>query len=74
MASLYLSQERGRRRFTIAPLSKARQERCVNGPPDTRGYFLTEESLDDPIGEVRILARMEDDDAAYDLARLVNLL
>jgi hypothetical protein len=75
MADLYLSAEsEDGRRLTIAPMSSAKRERCADPLSDWSGYFLTEEACSGgPFGEVRVLARIEDDDAALRIARLFNM-
>lgn len=74
MAEIYLSAELPEgKRLSIAPITSARLQRCVDAPEDTAGYFLTEESTSDPLGIVTILARIEDMDAAMRLGRMFSM-
>lgn len=74
MADLYLSAESSQgRRLSIAPITSSKLARCADVPSDTSGYFLTEESLSDPLGIVTILARIEDSDAAFRLGRMFSM-
>jgi hypothetical protein len=71
MADLYLSAELSQgKRLSIAPITSAKLERCIDAPSDTSGYFLTEECSGDPFGLVTILARIEDSEAAFRLGRM----
>ena len=74
MADFYLSAEtNGGKRLSIAPITSAKLERCVEPPTDTSGYFLTEEHAFDPLGAVTILARITDAEAAFRLGRMFNM-
>ncbi len=74
MSEIYMSAETADgKRLSIAPITSTKLERCEEAPSDTSGYFLTEERLSDPLGMIRILARIEDTDAAYDLGRMFSM-
>ena len=71
MSELYLSSETDDgMRLSIAPITSTKLARCVDAPPDTSGYFLTEEDTSDPLGVINILARIEDDESAVRLGRM----
>lgn len=59
--------------LTIAPITSKRLARCPEPPADTTGYFLTEEDQCNPIGTINILARIEDDEAAFRLGQMFAL-
>jgi hypothetical protein len=70
MAEIYMSADSADgKRLSIAPITSTKLQRCEEIPSDTSGYFLTEECLSDPLGMIRILARIEDSEAAFDLGR-----
>jgi hypothetical protein len=74
MAEIYLSAETPDcKRLSIAPITTAKLERCVDAPTDTDGYFLTEECLKDPLRAVTILARVNGVDAAMRLGRMFSM-
>lgn len=70
MASLYLSTvEECGKILTLKPLTN-RMIQYIDPPlADTSGYFLVEESG----GEASILARVDNEDAALKLGRLLGL-
>lgn len=74
MADFYLSAETsGGKRLSIAPITSAKLERCIDPPVDTSGYFLTEEHTLDPLGAVTILAQIADAEAAFRLGCMFNM-
>lgn len=71
MADIFMSADLAEgKRLSIAPITSRKLERCADIPSDTSGYFLTEESLSDPLGIITILARIEDSDSAFRLGRM----
>lgn len=71
MAEIYMSADSDDgKRLSIAPITSAKLERCAERPSDTSGYFLTEELINDPLGIVTILARIEDEDSAFRLGQM----
>lgn len=74
MADLFFSTDLSDgRRLSIAPMTRARLSRCSEPPSDTSGYFLTEEDLRDPLAMLTILARIDDDDAAYRMGQMFHM-
>lgn len=74
MAEIYMSADGADgKRLSIAPITSTKLKRCEEIPSDTSGYFLTEECLSDPLGMIRILARIEDSEAAFDLGRMFSM-
>jgi hypothetical protein len=72
--NLYLAveQEDGRR-LTIAPISTAKLERCADRPADISGYFLTEEDSRLYMGEIKILAHIQDSESALRPAAIFKM-
>ncbi len=75
MESLYLTSKvsEDRRRLTIAPLSSQKLTRCAEAPSDTSGHFLFDEPVDDDFGEIKILAQIQDNEAALRLAAMFEM-
>lgn len=62
------------KRLSIAPITSTKLARCEELPSDDSGYFLTEENPKDPLGMIKILARIEDSDAAFKLGRMFSMI
>jgi len=74
MADLFMSAEtEDGRLLSIAPITSPKLARCEEVPSDTSGYFLTEEVLSDPLGVVKILARIADSETAFRLGRMFRM-
>lgn len=70
MASLYLSADRGGGKLlSLAPLTRRLAETLDPPPPDLGGYFLVENGSDG----ASVLARVDTEDAALKLGRLLGL-
>ena len=70
MASIYLSSIRDcGKTLTLKPLTNRTAQYMDPPPIDMSGYFLVEESG----GETAVLARVDSDDAALKLGRLLGL-
>ena len=74
MATLYFSK-----RMTdsimlcLAPLTDRRLEMSGEHPPDTSGYFLYQQEGRGSRARISILAKVENDDAAYRLRDMLQL-
>ena len=74
MSDLYLSGETtDGTRLSLAPITSDKLARCADAPADTTGYFLLEEDPRDPFGTINILARIDDDEAAFRLGQMIQM-
>lgn len=72
MAQIYLTASTADgRKLSISPLSSAKLARCAEPPEDDSGYFLIEEREADPLKKVTILARFVNEDAAFQLGKML---
>jgi len=73
MDAIYLSGSLDEKAsLCIAPLTKRRIQASGTNPNDASGYYLFECNHGDP-DSIEILAKLESEDAALRLGRLLNL-